>query len=509
MNSLDWVSKWASYTPDKKAVVSLDTGEIYTYKRLHEVGLQLGSYLVKHYRLKKGNRVAVLAEHSPEYLMLFIAAQRLGLILVPLNYRATSGELLYCMGDVAASLLITDHESFKQVTAELESRLPNTIVVSMKSLFSGAGSIKMPAIISEFKIEQEQPVFIFYTSGTTGKPRGVIYTNRMLFWNSLNTGMQLEITSRDHTVNALPPYHTSGWNVLLLPMLHCGASIAFTRKFRAGKMLRFLQEPSVTLFLAVPTMLRMMIKQKAFERFKAKNLKYIVVGGEPLSNAVIEAWAGKGVLLSQGYGLTEAGPSITSLHYHDSLWKKGSIGKPNFYIEIKIVDEEGRETADGISGELCLRGNVVTPGYWNDMPGTMEKIRDNWLHTGDIVRRDREGFLYVVGRKNQSYISGGENIHPLEVEAVLNAYDPILEAAVIGVEHEEWGETGIAFIVLKRIDTGLEEIIAHLKKQLASYKIPKDFVFLDALPKSGIGKINRKELKELYKRTKDEQRDIV
>ncbi len=497
MNYLDWISKWASYTPDKKAMFCYDTGQSFTYRQLDEYSLKIGAYLKNHFQLKKGDRLAVLAEHSPEYLMLFIATQRLGIILVPLNYRATEYELQHCLENVTPALFLADWMSFEFKAIKLQESL-GIAVIPTASFFSEAFKQKPASSSEKFKIAVDYPIFIFYTSGTTGKPKGVLYTNRMLFWNSLNTSVQLEITSKDHTINALPPYHTSGWNVLLLPMLHRGARVDFMKKFRPKKLLQYIEEEPVSLFLAVPTMLRMMVKTSAFQNFTPKKLKYIVTGGESLSISLIDTWAKKGILISQGYGLTEAGPSITSLHYHDALWKKGSIGKPNFYVDVKIVDKNNVEVAAHQPGELCLRGNIVTPGYWNDLDHSFSKIRDNWFHTEDIVKVDDDGFIYIVGRKSQMFISGGENIHPSEIEQVLYKYSQVQEAAVVGVEDKNWGEIGIAFIVLKDEKFQSNAIMDHLKMHLASYKIPKDIIFLKCLPKVGIGKIDKKVLRVMY-----------
>ncbi len=508
MNYLDWISKWASYTPDKKAMFCYDTGKSFTYRQLDENSLKIGIYLKNHFQLKKGDRLAVLAEHSPEYLMLFIATQRLGIILVPLNYRATEYELQHCLEDVNPALFLADWMSFESKAIRLQENLEMPIIPTV-SFFSEAFKQKPTFTAEKFEIAVDHPIFIFYTSGTTGKPKGVLYTNRMLFWNSLNTSVQLEITSKDHTINALPPYHTSGWNVLLLPMLHRGARVDFMKKFRPKKLLQYIEDEPVSLFLAVPTMLRMMLKTSAFQDFIPKKLKYIVAGGESLSISLIDAWAQKGILISQGYGLTEAGPSITSLHYHDALWKKGSIGKPNFYVDVKIVDENNVEVASNQPGELCLRGNIVTPGYWNDFDHSFSKIRDNWFHTEDIVKVDDDGFIYILGRKSQMFISGGENIHPSEIEQVLYKFSQVKEAAVVGLEDENWGEIGIAFVVLNDEKYHSKAIMEHLKLHLASYKIPKEIILLKVLPKVGIGKIDKKELRDMYKKVNYDKRNSM
>lgn len=508
MNYLDWISKWASYTPDKKAMFCYETGQSYSYRQLDKYSLKIGGYLKNHFELKHGDRIAVLAEHSPEYLMLFIATQRLGIILVPLNYRATEFELQHCLEEVTPAMFLADFISFESKAIKLQEK-SGIAVISSTSFFSAAFRENIPLNSEKFEIAEDHPIFIFYTSGTTGTPKGVLYTNRMLFWNSLNTSVQLEITSKDHTINALPPYHTSGWNVLLLPMLHRGARVDFMKKFRPKKLLQYIEQEPVSLFLAVPTMLRMMVKTGTFHDFIPKKLKYIVVGGESLSISLIDTWAQKGILISQGYGLTEAGPSITSLHYHDALWKKGSIGKPNFYVDYKIVDKNNVDVAAHQPGELCLRGNIVTPGYWNDLDHSFRKIRDNWFHTEDIVRVDDDGFVYIVGRKSQMFISGGENIHPSEIELVLYKYQQVQEAAVVGVEDKNWGEIGVAFIVLKDEKFQNKGLMGHLKKHLANYKIPKDIIYLKSLPKVGIGKIDKKELRFMYKNIDYDKRNSM
>ncbi|MCP9198715.1 AMP-binding protein [Gramella sp. GC03-9] len=505
MNYFDWIGKWSVYTPDKVAVRCADSDGCYTYKELHQEALRLEAYLQNELNITQGDRIAVLGQHSIEYLILFIAAQRMGAILVPLNYRSSVPEFVYCLKDTEPALLVFDLGTFGDLNDKIQEQI-SVKGLSFQEMFQAASGFE--AVETKKEILPEQPVFIFYTSGTTGKPKGVVYTNKMLFWNSLNTSVQLEITSKDSTLNVLPPYHTSGWNVLVLPMLHRGARVDFMRAFKAKRVLDYLQKEKISLFLAIPTMLKMMAGKSCFSDFKAPHLKYMVVGGESLSVSLIDTWAQKGVLLRQGYGLTEAGPCITSLHHHDALWKKGSIGKLNFYVDHRILDEEGREVATGTPGELCLSGNIVTPGYWNNSAYTLEKIKDGWFYTGDIVSMDDAGFMYIHGRKNQMFISGGENIYPSEIENVLIKSEFVREVAVLGVPDENWGETGVAFVVPVNRDVSEEQLFHLMKQHLASYKIPKAIVFLESLPKIGIGKIDRQSLKKKYKSITHEKKNI-
>jgi fatty-acyl-CoA synthase len=243
-------------------------------------------------------------------------------------------------------------------------------------------------------------------------------------------------------------------------------------------------------------MLKMLADEPGFEAADLSSLHYIIVGGEPMPVPLIERWHAKGVLIRQGYGMTEVGPNLTSLHQEDAVRKRGSIGRPNYYVQIKIVDEEGQTCAPDQPGELLLRGPMVTPGYWRNKAATQKALEGGWFHTGDLVRQDAEGYLYVVDRLKNMFISGAENVYPAEIERVLVSHPAVSEAAVIGVPDERWGEVGRAFVVLRPAANALEaELLAYCGERLARFKIPKSVVFLEALPKNDAGKINRLGLK--------------
>ncbi|MTI38400.1 AMP-binding protein, partial [Fulvivirga lutimaris] len=332
--------------------------------------------------------------------------------------------------------------------------------------------------------------------GTTGRPKGVIYTHKMLFWNSINTSISIELTSNDHTINCMPAFHTGGWNVLLTPMLHRGATVGIIKKFDADLIINLLQEKGSTIFMGVPTMLKMMKESPSFDKIQLDKLRYFIVGGEALPHAVIKSWHEKGVSIRQGYGLTEVGPNLTSLHQNDAEKKLGSIGKPNFYLQTKLVDKQFNEVSAGEIGEFCLKGEVVTPGYWKNEKATSEAFRDGWFMTGDLMKRDEEGYLYVLDRKKSMFISGGENVYPAEVERILATASGIKEVAVIGVPDEKWGEVGKAFLVVnQKIDS--QSLADYCCSKLAKFKIPKHYAVVDELPKNDSGKIDRKALKQL------------
>lgn len=287
---------------------------------------------------------------------------------------------------------------------------------------------------------------ILFTAGSTGVPKGAMVTHKMLFWNSINTGLRLDLTSMDHTQSYAPFFHTGGWNVLLTPFLHHGGSHTLLEKFDPDQILQLMESEKTTLLFGVPTMLQMMSESPLFDKVDLSNVRYAVVGGAPMPEPLINRWHEKGIFIRQGYGLTEVGPNCFSLHQDDAIRKRGSIGFPNYYIDAKVVDPSGNELGPNEEGELWLRSPVVTPGYWRKPEETAETITDGWFHTGDVVMKDDEGFFYVVDRKKNMFISGGENVYPAEVERFLYTHPAIREVAVIGVPNEKWGEVGKAYV---------------------------------------------------------------
>ena len=318
--------------------------------------------------------------------------------------------------------------------------------------------------------------------------------------------MQLGITFRDSTINILPPYHTSGWNIFVTPLLHKGAHIGMLEKFDAEKTLCLLELNKTTLFMALPTMLLMMQKTPIFKDVKLKKLRYIISGGEKVPSELVNFWKKeKNIYIRPGYGLTEAGPSITSLHHKMAALKPNSIGKPNFYLDLKIVDKKGNPVKPNEVGELCIKGDIVTPGYWNNSVKTSNKIKKGWLFTGDFAFSDDEGFLYMKGRKNDMYISGGENIYPQEVEAQLEDFDDIDKAVVLSVHDEKWGQCGIAFVTTTNKDLSVTQIREFLKTNLVAFKHPKYIFILDEIPLTSLGKVSRKQLYTYFNAIKSDQ----
>ncbi len=509
----DWLKKWAKFSPREIAFKEAETGREFSYGLLYKQSCRLATELERRFNIQSGDRLAVLATNEIEFLPLFFALQRLGAILVPISFRLTAREISHIIQDSSPKVLLCQR-AFHSTLEQIDPK----ILPEQKWLFDGDGSLTQ-FIHSETELfhanseietirrgphawevamnaTPESNCLILYTSGTTGAPKGALISHGMLFWNSVNTTSRLNINQSDVSVSFLPFFHTGAWNVLLTPFVHRGAKTVLLKKFEPDRILDICESERVTILFGVPTTLDMIHQSPRFKKADLKSVRYAVTGGEPMPVELIKAWQEKGIAIRQGFGLTEFGPNVFSLNEEDSIRKIGSIGFPNFYIDVKVVDDSGREVAVGETGELLLRGPMCTPGYWNNPIATSELIRGGWLLTGDLVRQDDEGYFYVAGRKKDMIKSGGENVYPVEIERVLSTHPAIREVAVVGVKDEKWGEVGKAFISLKpNAELGAAEVLQFCTNSLAKFKIPKYVEFLPELPKGDSGKILKRLLR--------------
>ncbi len=494
MMELDWLKRWNLYSPRNIAIKDGDSGKEVSYSELFSEANRVARVLSEKYKIGKGDRVAVLAMNELEYVFVFFAVQRLGAILVPVNFRLTPREVNHIISDSKPKLVLFQ-EAFKSVIENLTFKDYQT------ALFQGPGSfieetIRASSSEVPFIAVENDPAMILYTSGTTGAPKGAVISHSMIFWNSINTGLRLNVSQSDCTVIFLPFFHTSGWNVLTTPFMHRGAKVVFLKKFDSEQILSLSEKENATILFGVPTTMEIMSRSPNFEKYNLSKIRYAIVGGEPMPVELIKTWHKKGIPIRQGFGMTEFGPSVFSLNEEDALRKIGSIGFPNFYCDAKIVNSEGAEVGANEIGELILRGPVCMMGYWNNPKATAETIKEDWLYTGDLARKDEEGFFYIVGRKKDMFISGGENVYPPELEQVIRSAPGVVEVAVIGVPDSKWGEVGKAFVVVDQSSVTAEVLYNHCAQNLAKYKIPKHFVFMDALPKGDSGKILKRKLQE-------------
>lgn len=500
MVTFDWFEKWATYNPFKIAFKEFETDREYSYSQFNKMGNCFAAHLRDKHGFGKRDRLAVISDNNMEYIVLFSVAQKLGITLIPLNYRLTPAELDFIIADAEVKGIIYE-KKYAEKIKKLDSFgvIPYKLTIEDFAKFNEAcvkQNISSKPVSAS--LHEDDPVFILYTSGTTAFPKGALYTHKMLFWNSINTALRLDITSNDISINCAPPFHTGGWNVLLTPFIHHGAYTILMRGFDPELLLETLEMERATIWWAVPTMLKIMAESPVFATAKLNRLRYLIVGGESLPIPVIELWHRKGVLIRQGYGLTEVGPNVTSLDQKDAISKKGSIGTINFYYQAKLVNERNEEVPANEPGELILKSPTVMPGYWKNAEATAESLKDGWFHTGDIMKKDTDGYYYVLDRIKNMYISGGENVYPAEVEHMIRQHPAVSQVAIIGVPDDRWGEAGKAFIVLVEGETlTAEALTAYCLERIAKYKIPKHINFVEDLPKNDAGKIDRKKLREI------------
>ena len=342
----------------------------------------------------------------------------------------------------------------------------------------------------------DTPHIIMYTAGTTGKPKGAILTQGASFWNAINLYTAIDFTAKDRNLVVLPMFHIGGIGLFTLPMLYVGGTAVIQRTFDPVQTLDLLVREKISLFFGVPAIFLALIQHPQFRAEMFKNVRLVMSGGAPLPTSLVQQYHDAGITLQQGFGMSEAAPSIATLQKEHALAKAGSIGRAVFHLETRIVDENMQALPSGEVGELVIRGPNLMQGYWNRPEATQEAFTDGWFHTGDLARMDAEGDMFIVERKKDMFISGGENVYPAEVENAIYELPQVAENAVVGIKDERWGEVGKAFVVLKPGQTlEADHITAHLKNRLAKYKIPKQVAFLDQLPRNAAGKVLKTELR--------------
>ncbi|MEE8400071.1 MAG: long-chain fatty acid--CoA ligase, partial [Desulfobacterales bacterium] len=499
-----WIASHANQTPDKIAVEDLYSRQTFTYKEMNErIGL-LADHLTRSCGIEKGDRVAALSYNNPEMLELQFACNRLGAIFVPLNFRLTVPELEYIVSDCTAKVMVADLDF-----AETAEKVADLAGISHLIITNSNGSDSpyeqalgaATPVYDAADITFDDPATIMYTSGTTGRPKGAVITHSMAFFNAVNMSGPARITSDAVQYTFMPLFHTGGLNVFTLPVLHAGGKVLLTRAFDPGEVLNVINDPGygVTHFLGVPAMMLFMSQHPDFERTDFSRIVAGFVGGAPVPVPTLNAWIGAGANVQQGYGMTETGPACLGLLVADAQRKIGSTGKPMIHIDLRIVDDAGNDVPIGETGELWVKGPGIIKGYWNNPEANASSFTDGWLHTGDAARQDDEGFYYIVDRTKDMYISGGENVYPAEVEDVLYQIEGIVEAAVIGVADERWGETGRAIVVLAEgSDLTEDDIVSYCAGRLAKFKLPKSIVFIDAVPRNATGKVLKTALREQY-----------
>lgn len=500
MHAFDWLNKQSELRADQLALVDAASGRESTYAQVNERASRCAEYLRDRTGIRVGDRIAILAHNSSDYIEILYACAKLGAILVPLNWRLAPAELDFVLADCRPKMLIYD-PPFRETVDRLRQK-PDGPAITLGTGDDGGVTYEQALADSSGEIllmperDPGETWSVLYTSGTTGRPKGVLQTFDMALFNMLNIGLPIELGSSDTTLNVLPFFHTGGLNLYLNPTLIVGGTAIVQRSFEPEETLRLLAQRT-TVFFGVPAVYLFLSQHPGFDDADLTGVRSWACGGAPMPVSLLERYAGRGIRIRQGFGMTETGPTVFLIDEASALAKAGSVGKPQLFVDVRIKDAQGRDVADGEPGELLVRGPAVTPGYWELPAVTAEALEKGWLHTGDVARRDEDGYYYIVDRLKDMYISGGENVYPAEIEHVLHTHPAVLEAAVIGVPDERWGEVGKAVVVLNAAGDVSEPVLLELcRRELAGFKVPKSIVFVAALPRNAAGKVSKAELQE-------------
>lgn len=509
----DYLGRREIYSPDKLAII--DTSKQpelrLTYREFNARANRLANWLRDNARVGKGDRVAILARDGVEYLDLLYACGKLGAIHTALNWRLHWRETLGLIQNTMPKVLIYS-DDFKSQVTEIEKTIRNSqFAIGNYLHIEGDGidrSQHFETILQSSRatpvkcetLEMEDIACLLFTGGTTGLPKGAMISHRMICWNVLNTVVH-DLHHDDIYLNVYPLFHAGGLFAYMSSQIIFGNTTVLTRQFDPTQVLDLIQRENVTVFAGVPTMYQMMLQAPNFNTADLSSLRFCTCGGAPLPVPVIQQYMrDKNIRFKQGFGMTEFGPGLFALAAEDAERKAGSIGRPNFFVDVRVVDDHNQPLGPNQVGELVLKGPSRCSGYWNDPQSSAQVLdSDGWFHTGDLVRYDDDWYFYVVDRKKDMFISGGENIYPVEIENILYKHPAVHMCAVIGVPDPKWGEVGKACVVLKPgMKATEQELLDLMQQNLAKYKVPKNVVFMDALPLSGMGKILKRDLRDKF-----------
>jgi len=490
MNLSRIIEHWATMAPSKCAL-RFEAAEI-SYAALWQRVEAATSHLLAR-GVEPGDRVAYLGLNHPDYLALLMALARIGAISVPLNFRLAAAELATVLTHAEVSLLFTDRAmaGLARQAVDLVEGVP---MADAAELCAPSAAAPIPA--EELTGDDDHDVLIVYTSGTTGRPKGAVHTQANLLWNISSAIAAQDLTSDDHMLSVLPIFHVGGLCILTLPVLAAGGTVTLHPRFDAGAWLREVVSARPSVSLLVPATIKAIFDHPDWPSADLSSLRFLNTGSSVIPLAMIAAFHARGLPVSQVYGATETGPVSIVLRPQDGIAKPGSVGKPALHVEVRLTDRAGNPVKPGEVGEIRVRGKNVMRGYWKD-PHNPAFV-DGWFATGDLAQQDADGYYTVVGRSKDMIISGGENIYPAELENLLADCPDILEAAVVGQPDPKWGEVAVAAVVLKpgsTLDTA--GVLALFDGKLARYKHPRRILFLESLPKTALGKVQKPELRNL------------
>jgi fatty-acyl-CoA synthase len=503
----DLIARNAAFNPDKPALIF--EGDALNYAAFHARIEQTARALKSECGVARGDRVAILSLNRPDYLVLLYACARLGAMLVPLNWRLAVAEQMFILADASVKLLVLE-QAFAEILPALARELPDARAIGLDFappqgcafdtlLTRGSGDGRNP------HTDLSCPLLIVYTSGTTGRPKGAVLRQEALLWNGVMSQHMHHLVSDDHVLTVLPFFHVGGLNIQTTPALHHGATVTIHARFTPGAALEEITRGRPTLTVLVPATIQAITDDPAWLNADLTSLKAVSTGSTIVPSHLIARIVARGIPVLQVYGSTETCPIAVYTRFNGDLSREGSTGLAGLCCEAKIIDENGVELPPDTVGEIAVRGPNVFIEYWGNEAATREALQDGWYRTGDIGMRDADGYFRVHDRKKNMIISGGENIYPAEVERVLLEHPDVVECGVIGRPDPRWDEVPVACIVRRagsEVDTkGLK---AHVAAQLARFKVPREIVFVDDLPRTALGKVQHFRLKQLYAATQGE-----
>ncbi|MFL6789802.1 MAG: class I adenylate-forming enzyme family protein [Bradyrhizobium sp.] len=494
------IERNALFTPDKAAMIF--EGETLSYAAFAARIEQTARALKAELGVNRGDRVAILSLNRPDYLVLLYACARLGAILVPLNWRLAVAEQSFILSDAAVKVLVLE-QAFAAILPAMEKSLPEISAVGID--FAPPGGTAFDTLLAQARGDGRNshtdlscPLLIVYTSGTTGRPKGAVLRQEALLWNGVMSQHMHGLTSDDHVLTVLPFFHVGGLNIQTTPALHHGAAVSIHARFTPDATLATIERARPTLTVLVPATMQAVTDHPGWVTADLSPLKAISTGSTIVPPHLIERFVARGVPVLQVYGSTETCPIAIYTRLGGDISRTGSTGLPGLCCEAKVVDNAGNELPPDMAGEIVVRGPNVFFEYWGNEEATREVLHDGWYRTGDIGRCDADGYFWVHDRKRNLIISGGENIYPAEVERVLLEHSDVGECAVIGRPDPRWDEVPVAYVIRRSgRDVDAADLKAHVQLQLARFKVPRDIVFVDDLPRTALGKVQHFMLKQL------------
>ena len=506
MNVGEWVFKRAATNPEGAFLKEAERQDREFSNRQFNERVNKTAHALVSLGVAKGDRVSVIMLNSSEFLEIFFACAKVGAIMVPLNFRLAVPELLYILNDSSPKALVYSSD-FSEKIAELKksTAIPHCFRLGESDL---AQDVSFTDLVSERPtaeptpvsgVEEDDPLVIMYTSGTTGDPKGVMISHKNIIFHAIHNLLGYGVNKSFKSLVTAPLFHIGALSAAANPVIYAGGSLVLKRFFNASEIIKLITSEKINYLFAVPIMYQMMAEAAEWDAADFSHVRYFITGGAPIPVPIIRKYQDeKGIKFAQGLGLTETG-RLASLPIEDSIRKAGSVGKEEFHVLMRIVDSDDADVKPGDVGEIIVKGPNVFVGYWNKPEETERAFKNGWFHTGDMGRKDEEGFLYIAGRKIEMIISSGENIYPAEIEKAMQSISQVKEAAAIGMPDPKRGEVVAAFVSLKKPNTLTEaQLIEKLSDKIAKFKLPKKVFFVDDFPRNVSGKILKKELKKRF-----------